>query len=98
MTLLQTEAIRRDVFVKQSIVRDTSISTDAFCLTELGLKRARTLPVQRRLKLVMNGKRHPRDFALMEISAQPYWADLVTGSLYRIDGTSPSGSRLRVVV
>lgn len=75
---------------------ESQLSADGFCLTETGIRRLDRSTFHK-LTLVTDWGLVERTFAYWG-EREEYLADVKTGSLYNLDGTSPSGSPLWVRV
>lgn len=72
--------------------RGNSMSPEGFCLTEQGIRRL-DLTTFRKLWLITAWGPELRTFAAWGQQSE-YLADVITGSLYNDDGSSPAGSPL----
>lgn len=77
---------------KVVVFRGTSMSFEGFCLTEQGIRRL-DRSTFRKLWLIAAWGPELRTFARWGEQGE-YLADVITGSLYNDDGTSPAGSPL----
>lgn len=75
---------------------ESQLSEDGFCLTEAGIRRLDRSTFHR-LTLVTDWGLIERTFAYWG-EREEYLADVKTGSLYNLDGSSPCGSPLWVRV
>lgn len=85
----------RTSYIQPSKPRDPLVSDQGFFLSEPGVIFASKLP-HRTLILVAPWGRMHRAFARLWIAGTEYYADVVTGSLYGLDGLSATRSRLSV--
>jgi hypothetical protein len=75
---------------------DLRISQEAFCLDALDMDKVRRNPVV--VKTIdADGEVWQRKCSLIKIGERQYWADRVTGTLYRMDGSCPSSEKLKML-
>lgn len=76
--------------------RDGRLDPDGgFCFTQEAL-RLMTKHPRVRMEMLIGGEWISRKFCEVEVCDEPYWVDIVTGHLFRMNGESATGSTLRV--
>lgn len=74
----------------------TRVSEEAFCMSALDVDKLRRHPAV--VKTIdADGEVWQRKCTLVKIGERQYWADRVTGTLYRMDGSCPSSEKLKML-
>jgi hypothetical protein len=72
------------------------LSQEAFCMDTLDVEKLKRHPTQ--IKRIRAGDETlERKCVLVGAGDRQYWADKITGTLYRMDGSCPSSERLRML-
>jgi hypothetical protein len=75
--------------------RSTMLDETSFCLTTHAIFYAHKRP-RIQLLLIADFGQELRDFFIARIHDEDYYADAVTGHLYRMDGSSASAGSMRI--
>ena len=92
--------VNKKSILHQLYANNSMISLEGFCLSEHYLSKLQRDSKQRQyevLVLDISNAKTLRRFYALEINAIDYWADVVTGTLYKTDGTCMTSPVRRLI-